>query len=140
MDGLSSVSPFLFIQDIKVEIHLAGELRLKFADLQLNGDEAFEETMIKEQINEVFLLPGHHSMLPADEAKPVAKFQDEILQLLNQLVFQLPFLNLPTDAEKFQVIGTLQRFLRLPRRGAPAEREGSCVLFLRPGCARGHPL
>lgn len=72
--------------------------------------------MVEEQIDEVVLLPQQQPMLAADEAEAVAQLQDEILELVDQVILQLALPDGLADAEEFEVVGALQRFLSLLRQ------------------------
>ena len=54
----------LVVEQVEVEIHLARELRLEGADLEIEGDERLEEAVIEEQINEILLLAQREAVLP----------------------------------------------------------------------------
>jgi len=53
---------------------------------------------------------------PADEAKGVAKFEEEGLKAGDQPVFELAFPPHATEPEKFEVVGALEHLVRLLRQ------------------------
>src|SRR3990167_7145856 len=72
--------------------------------------------MIEKKIDKIFVLTKRQAVLIADEAKSIPKFKDEILELLNQPIFQMTFMDGFLDAQKFQIVGTLESFFRLFRQ------------------------
>lgn len=86
--GIVVWRPLVGIEQIEVEVHLAGVLRLELADFQFDRHQALEEAMVEEQIDEVLLRSSHHPILAADEAEAIAELQDEIPQLRDQAIFQ----------------------------------------------------
>ena len=62
------------------KVHLARELWLEGTDLEIEGDERLEESVIEEEVDEILLFPQGDAVLPADEAKAVAEFKEEGLQ------------------------------------------------------------
>lgn len=52
-------------------------------------------------------------MLPADEAEFVAELQDEFPHPVDEAVLELTLLHRAPDAEELQIVGTLERFIRL---------------------------
>jgi len=60
---------FFFIQQIEIEIHLAGILGLEGAYLQFKSHECFNKPVVEEQVDEVLFLPQHEAVLAAHKAK-----------------------------------------------------------------------
>ncbi len=58
---------------------------------QFNKHRAFEDTMIENQIDEVMCVADKDALLPSLETEAVAQLQQEILQFVEQLVFQIRF-------------------------------------------------
>ena len=129
MEGLVVWRPFLFVQEIQVEIHFAGVLRLEGAELEIEGDKGLEHAVIKEKVHEIFLSPEDQSVLPADEAEAVTQFQDELLQSFDEPVLQLALLHGAADAEKFKVIAALHHLVRLLRKMLRQRERRNCGSF-----------
>lgn len=66
------------VEEIEVEIHLAGVLGLEGADLQLHGHETGEPPVIEEQVDEVVLFAGRYLVLIADEGKSEAELEEDV--------------------------------------------------------------
>lgn len=88
-------------------------LRREVAHLEIDGDECLEEAVVEEQIDEILLFAKGEAVLPADETKAVAEFQNEALHLRDQAVLQVSFRHLPVDAEEFEAVAGLEGFLGL---------------------------
>lgn len=113
--GLVARDAFLVVEQVQVEIHLARELRLEGADLEIEGDERLEEAVVKEEVDEILLFPESNAMLPADEAKAVAEFEQEGLQARDEAFFKFPFLDRLAEAEEVEAVGAFEHFIRLFR-------------------------
>ena len=55
MDGLVVRAPFFLVQEVQVEIHLAGVLGLERSDFQIERHQGLEKAVVEEQIDEVLL-------------------------------------------------------------------------------------
>jgi len=69
--------------------------------------------VVKQQIDEVLLIPKDEPVLPADEAEAIAQFEDEALEFVDKPVLQLPLTNRLADSEKFEVVAALDRLVGL---------------------------
>jgi len=86
--------------------------------------------VVEEKVDEIFLRSERDAVLPPDEAKPVAKFEEKGLQARDQTVFDLAFLHFLSDAQEFQVVAALQHFIRLLREiFGQSQREVVRLLF-----------
>jgi len=96
-----------------LEIHLAGILRRERPDLEIEGDEGLEEPVVEKEIAVVFFATEDEPVLAPDETKAVAQRQNEGTQARDKPVLQLAFAHGPAEAEKFEVVAALERFLGL---------------------------
>jgi len=64
-------------------------LRLKGADFQVDGDEAAQTAMKKQEINEIFLPTDFQPVLAADEGEGPAHLRQEAAEVLDDGAFQL---------------------------------------------------
>ena len=126
--GLVTGGAFFFIKDGEVKIHLPCEFRLEWADFQVECHEGFQEPVVKEEVDEVFLFAGGDPVLASDKAESVAEFHEEGLEARDQAVFQLALLHSAANSQKLQVVGTLEHFLGLFGEVC-GEGEGEVVGF-----------
>lgn len=69
----------LVIDEVAVEVHLAGVLEFERAGLEVHHDEAAQTHVIEEQV-EVRVVVGNVGVdLPADEGEALAQFEEEYL-------------------------------------------------------------
>ena len=80
MEALVIRAAFVVVEHVQVEIHLPGELRLEWADLEIECYEGLEEAVIKQKIDEILLAANLDAVLAADEAEAVAELEEECLQ------------------------------------------------------------
>ena len=106
-------SAFIFVQEVEVEVHLAGMLGLKAGDFEVEGDQGFEEAVVEEQIDVVVLLAKDQAVLASDETKTVTEFQDESLKVRDEAVFEFAFLHLAVDSEEFEIVTALEYLIGL---------------------------
>ena len=89
MDGVFALLADLRIERGEIELHLADELRLEFADLEFHGHEAFQPAMEQQQVNEVFLVVHLQPELAADKGEQPAHRAQEIFDAGNERPLQL---------------------------------------------------
>jgi len=111
--GLVAGAALLVVEQVQIEIHLAGKLRLEGADFEVEGDEGLEEAVVEEEVDEILLFPEGDPMLAADEAEAVAEFEQEGLQARDEAVFEFAFPHGAAQAEEFQIVGTLEHLVGL---------------------------
>ena len=97
----------LVVEQVQVEVHLAGVLRLELANFEIERNECFEEPMIEQQIDEVFFRAQDHAVLAADKAESVSEFEQEALQVVDEQVFEVAFLDGSMDAQELEVVAAL---------------------------------
>ena len=113
-DGwLVAVAAFPVVEQVQVEIHLSRELRFEGADFEVEGDEGLEEAVVEEEVDEILLFPEGDPVLAADEAEAVAEFEQEGLQARDEAGFEFAFPHGAAQAEKFQIVGTLEHLVGL---------------------------
>ena len=61
----------------------------KFPRFQIDKDKAFEDIIIKDQINIKVLIVKRNAMLPSNEREPSSKFQQKFLQMVYQRLFKI---------------------------------------------------
>ena len=57
--------------------------------LQFDEHMALEDTVVEDQVHEEVFAADHQALLPRLEAKAVAQFEQEVLQLVEQGVLQM---------------------------------------------------
>src|SRR6266446_5880281 len=113
-DGrLVTGSALLVVEKIEIEIHLAGKFRLERADLEIECDQRPEETVVKEQVNEILLPAQREPVLPPDERKAVTEFEDEVTQPFDKPVLEFALLHRLADAEELKVVRAFEHLVRL---------------------------
>ena len=80
MEGWSSGAAFLLVEQVQVEVHLAGVFRLERPDLQFEGHQCFQEAVVEQEVDEILLAPERQAVLAADETEAVAELEQEIPQ------------------------------------------------------------
>ena len=88
----------------KIEIHFTGELRLEVFDFKIDDDEAAQMEMIEKQVEKEVLVANFERILTANERKTLAKFQEEIPQLLEQAAFKIAFRHLRSKRQEIKII------------------------------------
>jgi len=111
--GLITGAAFLVVKKVQVKIHLARIFGFERPDLQLEGDQGFEEAVIEKQIDEVRLFPQGQTVRAADTDRnicwsgshsrsgacpPSSHGQDDVLvfvglELVAQTIGGFPLLN-----------------------------------------------
>ena len=79
----------LLVEEVQVEVHLAGVLRLEGADLEVEGDEGLQEPVVEKRVDEILLAADGEPMLPPNEAEAVAQLEYERLERVDQTVLKL---------------------------------------------------
>jgi len=82
---LLSRSPFMLVEPAEIKLHLPHVPRLKGLKLQLDGDQAAEEAVIEEQVDEEVVVADTQRVLPSNEREALAELEEEPLDLLDQL-------------------------------------------------------
>ena len=72
-----------------IGIELANIFMAEFIEFQFYQHVALENTVIEHKVHEVVCIPDEDAFLPSFKAKPVAKLQQEFLQFIKELIFQV---------------------------------------------------
>ena len=62
-----------------------------FAPFQVNKYKAFQNAMVKNQVNKKMTIGDGDFILPSDKSKTFSQFQEKMFQVLNKLFFQFTF-------------------------------------------------
>jgi hypothetical protein len=111
--GVFFGEPNLFVEEFEVEVHLARKLRLEGPDFEVNGHEAMETAVEEEEVHVVGLVGELEGVLVADEGEAVAEFEEEVLELVEELAFQFEFEHGFVDAEEFEAVTALDDLVGL---------------------------
>ena len=75
-----------------IHIHLPNILMIKLTYLEVDEDEAFEQVVVEHEINKKFFAFNPQMLLPGDEGKALTKFHEEFLQLIEQALLKVLFI------------------------------------------------
>src|SRR5580693_4165578 len=94
---------------------------------------AFQNSMVEDQINKAVRVADQDTLLPSLETESVAELEQEFLQLVQKLVFEMRFAHhLPRlQAEEFEDIWIADRQTGLRRLGAGVGKRGQLRLVMR---------
>src|ERR1700733_4950822 len=70
--------PKLFINRRKVKIHLAGKLRFKVLNFQIDNHVTTEPDMVEKQVQIEILIADLQVVLTPEKCKPLSQFQNEV--------------------------------------------------------------
>jgi hypothetical protein len=78
-----------------------------FMGFDLNHHEAAQQTVVKNQIREEFIIFNQQPFLPGDKRKAIAHFEQELLQMRNESGFKVFFIvrRLSFQSQKFKTHG-----------------------------------
>ena len=95
-DACQIFTPFApkCIQGLEIEIQLASIFRPKRPVLQLDRDVAMKLEVVEEQVDIEFLATDLEMILLADEGEPLAEFEHELGDMLDQFPLDLPLVGL----------------------------------------------
>jgi len=121
-------SAFLPVVIIDVELKLAEIAVRELADLKIEQDVAFQDDVIKHEIDVEVIALERESLLPGDEGKAFSEFQEEGLQLIQQRLLDIRLGEAVRfrQAEKFdndrifEYIGRRGNFMAFGRQPNPA--------------------
>jgi len=88
--GVAIIHPVGF-PPVEVEIHLPGIAVFERSDFQIDEDVATESAVVENEINVVVLPPHGDAFLPGLEAKPVAEFEEEGLEVAEECALKVGF-------------------------------------------------
>jgi len=78
----------------KIEVHLAGVLRLERAALEVEDNEASKLQVIEEQVDSVFLLGHFERHLSANEREADSQLKEELLDVANKPGLYVSFVSI----------------------------------------------
>lgn len=112
------------VDDVAVEVQLAGVLGLELALLQVDDDERAQPQVVEQQVDVEILVADVEAVLPADEGEALAELEQELLQMTDELGFEFAFLEWLGDGEEIEDVGVFERLLREVRlrRGSMAAK------------------
>ncbi|MCW3062242.1 MAG: hypothetical protein JWQ02_4063 [Capsulimonas sp.] len=93
----------------EVEVHLAGVLRQKLAALELDHHVAAQFDVIKEQVQVVIVLRDLQVILTAQKREPRPKLQQELPDLFDQPLLDLPLGGALRDGEEVEIVGIFEQ-------------------------------
>ncbi len=106
---------FVAFEVAEVEFHLAFEGGVKFADFEVNGDEAFEAAVVEEEVDVVIALVDRDAFLAGEEGEVAAEFGDEALAIGEDGGFEVVFGVGVGEAEKVEDVGVAKIQIRANR-------------------------
>ncbi len=96
------------VEGFQVELELAEVLRLELDDLEFKRDQAIERPVEEEQVECKISSADLDRVMTADEAEVAAKFDQEVLELLDQTALQVG-LGMPwRKVEKLDEVAVLE--------------------------------
>ena len=104
---------YRLVEHAHIHIHLPHILMGNAAGFQINQHKAFEDKIVKNQINEVIAGVGSDEFLSFNECVSFAQFQEKMLQVINDGFFYLAFrvAQVAGQVEEFQYAGVLDEFV-----------------------------
>jgi len=85
---LSGVCPML-PGIIEIQVHLAGIGLREFPGFEINENEAPQSAVKKHQADAIPFIPDAQALLAGDEGEVVAEFEQEVLKMKNERLFQV---------------------------------------------------
>src|SRR5208337_182549 len=121
---------FMEPEPVHVRIQLAEIFVREGVDLQLYQDVAFQNPVIKDQVDKEMLPSDEDAFLPGLEAETPAKFEEEILQPVDQLPLEICFTKcfVRVQPEKLEDIRIPDDLCRIHEFGFSL--DGPCEAFL----------
>ena len=93
------------VDDVAIEVELAGVLWLEFALLQVDDDEGAQAQVVEEQVDIEVFVAHVEPILPADEGKALPELEQEFLQVADECGFEFAFLERLGEGEKVKNVG-----------------------------------
>lgn len=103
--------PHEIIDGREIVVHFPGILGRELSHLQVNDNEASELQMIEQQIEVIVFVSDGQRHLSSDKGEPGSEFQQELLDVIDQSAFQLPFDRILLQGEEVEQVGIFQRLL-----------------------------
>ena len=85
----------------------------ELAHFQINQDKAFQNVIVKHKVNKEVLPIQRELLLPCYERKAAPKLQQEVLQMVNQRLFQFTLIHMSVrlNLQKLHHIGVFDDLL-----------------------------
>ena len=80
---------FVGLPPVDVEVHLPGITVFERPNLEINEDMAAQAAVIKDEVDVLVLTADRDAFLPSLETKPLAQFQQERLQVIEERGFKI---------------------------------------------------
>ena len=96
----------------KVEIHLAGVLRLEWRHLQIHDDKAPKLQVVEEKIELKIVASDFERHLVTDEGEADAELDEELAQMPEEPPFEVAFLGIVGEREEIEIVRVLKELLR----------------------------
>ena len=95
----------------EIHVHLADVVVLEVVDLQIDEDKAAQDAMVKDEIDPVMGVVESDAVLPTDEGKTFAKFEEEGLEVIAEAGFQIRLRNLVRlgDFQELEDVGIAEQ-------------------------------
>ncbi len=100
---------------VDIHLHLTEVLMSQDIGFQVNQHKTFKNIVVKNKINEKVLSIQCESLLSGNKRKPTAKFQEELLEMVNKGLFQVTLINMGIwlNLEEFHYIRIFDDFFIL---------------------------
>jgi hypothetical protein len=103
--GFFAFDFFVAFEVAEVEFHLAFEGGVKFTDFEVDRDEAFEATVVEEEVDVVVALVYGDAFLAGEEGEVAAELGDEALEVGEDGGFEVLFGVGVGEAEEVEDVG-----------------------------------
>ena len=101
------------VERFEVEIELSQVFGRKTRGLKLDGDQAIESAVEKQQVERKILLADLQGVFAADEAEITTQFEQKLFEPRQQAALQVAFGIADRQVEKFDQIAVLEDALRV---------------------------
>ena len=96
--GFLAGGAIVLVEPAEVELHLPDVGGLEGFELQLDGDQPAEISMVEQQVEMEIVLADAHALLPGDEGEARPEFQEDAFHLAEDRVFEVPLADMPLSA------------------------------------------
>lgn len=86
--GIVVFAAFEVVKHAHIHIHLTDVLMAELAGFQVDDDKTLEQIIVENQVNKKVAGLSANTHLPRDEREPLAKFQQKLLQFINNRLLQ----------------------------------------------------
>lgn len=123
---------------VDIHLHLANVLMGEIFCFEIDQNETFQNVVVKHEVDVEMSAFDIEMFLPSDERKTSAKFKQKLLQMIDERLFEIGFIEMLVlrQIEKFQHVGILDDFFILWFWHGHFDLCGDALLIL----AGEHPL